>query len=196
MAASTRRFASPDRSRPRCSRNPDSESSSRNSEITTTSVVHRRCGVYNLYQHVRDPFTLFDPLGLDWNYFLSDSNGNPYYHGRAADGQTMADVARRHSNTTGEDGPRFGQGDTLNQITAPGTDPDAVRGIEQRGIEVRPLLGRGSDQARGNRIRGISEAKAGTPKGIERLAQGDAVLAGRKPSQMPVLDQLPKAGCP
>lgn len=157
--------------------------------------IRLHSGVYDLYRYVGDPTAEYDPLGLDWNYVLTDASGDPYYHGRASDKQTMSDVARRHSNTKGTDGARFGPGDTMSQITAPGTDPDAVRGIEQRGTEQKPLLGRGSDKARGNKINGMSEAKQKTARGRARLTSGDNLLNGRKPSEMPALKKLKAKTC-
>ena len=68
---------------------------------------------------------------------FENSSGEVYYHGRAADGQTMQDVARRHANTVGDDGARFGDGDTLFVKTPPKTPRNTVRGIEQRGIEEK-----------------------------------------------------------
>ncbi|WP_437635364.1 hypothetical protein [Sorangium sp. So ce854] len=83
----------------------------------------------------------------------------------------------------------------MTQVTAPGTDPDAVRGIEQRGTEENPLLGRKSDKSRGNKISGMSERKQKTARGRQRLAKGDGILAGRKPSQMPALNTLKSKTC-
>ncbi len=145
---------------------------------------------YNLYNYVSDTNSIIDPFGLDWNYVLTDSNGNSYYHGRASDNQSMKDVARRHSKTTGTDGVRFGKGDTLQRKTSVGTNYDTVRGVEQRGVAENNLLGRGSDKARGNKINGISEAKQGKTKGRGRLKAADNLLGGKKVSELPTLDEL------
>ncbi|WP_324712970.1 hypothetical protein [Flavobacterium columnare] len=108
----------------------------------------------------------------------------------------MQDVANRHSKTTGTDGARFGEGDTLHRKTAVGTNYDTVRGVEQRGIAENDLLGRNSDKARGNKINGISEAKQGTKKGKNRLKAADSLLDGKKLSELPTLDELKfKGGC-
>ncbi len=146
--------------------------------------------VYNLYSYVHDTCSVIDPLGLDWNYYLVDSNGNSYYHGRAADDASLKDVGRRHAKTKGTDGARFGTGDKLVRVTPVGTDYDVVRGIEQRGTEENTLLGRKSKKARGNKIAGISEAKQKTDEGIRRMIAGDNFLNGQKASQLPALDEL------
>jgi RHS repeat-associated protein len=63
---------------------------------------------FSLYNYVKDTNNIFDPLGLDWNYRLRGSDGNVYYHGRAAEKETMSDVAKQHNKTEGtEDGIRF-----------------------------------------------------------------------------------------
>ena len=133
---------------------------------------------YNFYSYVSDSNSITDPFGLDWNYVLVNAEGKPYYFGRASDNQTMQDVARRHANTKGSDGVRFGQGDTLQKKTDIGTNYDAVRGIEQRGIAENNLLGRGSDKVRGNKINGISETKQKTRIGRKRLSNADKILNG------------------
>lgn len=151
---------------------------------------------YNFYSYVSDSNSITDPFGLDWNYVLVNAEGKPYYFGRASDNQTMQDVARRHANTKGSDGVRFGQGDTLQKKTDIGTNYDAVRGIEQRGIAENNLLGRGSDKVRGNKINGISETKQKTRIGRKRLSNADKILNGRKVSELPTLDELKfKGGC-
>ena len=96
-------------------------------------------GIYNFYKYVSDSNSIVDIFGLDWNYVLVNSSGEVYYHGRTADGQTMQDVARRHANTVGDDGARFGDGDTLFVKTPPKTPRNTVRGIEQRGIEEKNI---------------------------------------------------------
>ncbi|PKH51591.1 hypothetical protein CXF68_13255 [Tenacibaculum sp. Bg11-29] len=78
----------------------------------------------------------------------------------------------------------------MRRVTDVGTNPNAVRGVEQRGIAENDLLGRGSDKARGNKINGVSEAKQGKVKGKNRLNLADAELKGKKPSQKPSLDEL------
>ena len=145
---------------------------------------------YNLYSYVFDTNTIIDSYGLDWNYVLIDANKNIYYHGRASDNQTMQDVARRHSNTHGTDGARFGEGDTLQRKTMVGTDYDTVRGVEQRGISENTLIGKGNNKVRGNKINGISETKQKTRKGKQRLNKADEILKGRKVSELPTLDEL------
>ncbi|MFD1602892.1 DUF6531 domain-containing protein [Flavobacterium artemisiae] len=145
---------------------------------------------YNFYRHVRDTNSIVDIFGLDWNYFLTDSDGNTYYHGRADDKASMEDVAKRHAKTDGTDGVRFGEGDKMTRVTDVGSDRDLVRGIEQRGVEENDLLGYNSDKARGNKINGISEAKQKKPKGIERLALADDLLGGKKVSELPSLQEL------
>ncbi|MCC9020626.1 DUF6531 domain-containing protein [Flavobacterium lipolyticum] len=145
---------------------------------------------YNFYRHVNDSNSIVDIFGLDWNYFLTDSSGNTYYHGRANDNATMEDVAKRHAKTDGTDGVRFGEGDKMTRVTRVGSEKDLVRGIEQRGVEENDLLGYNSDKARGNKINGISEAKQAKPKGIERLSLADDLLDGRKVSELPSLQEL------
>ncbi|PKH51595.1 hypothetical protein CXF68_13280 [Tenacibaculum sp. Bg11-29] len=81
----------------------------------------------------------------------------------------MKDVGRRYANTNGTDGARFGKGDKMRRITEVGTDANAVRGVEQRGV---------------------AEAKQGKAKGKNRLNLADAELGGKKPSKMPSLDEL------
>ncbi|WP_347986284.1 DUF6861 domain-containing protein [Methylomonas sp. AM2-LC] len=148
----------------------------------------------NVYIYTQNPTNWIDPFGLDWNYFLTNSDGKVYYHGRASDNATMQDVINRHANNIGSDGARFGEGDTITQVTAYGTDYDLVRGIEQRGIEENNLLGRGSDDVRGNLINGISEAKQSTPKGISRLDDADVFLSQKGVSKVSELPAL-KAKC-
>ena len=126
-------------------------------------------GDINLHRYAPNPISNIDPFGWDWNYNLTDANGNVYYHGRASDNQTMADVIRRHSSNTGYDGVRLGSGDAINQVTLPGTDYDLVRGIEDSGIREKPTLGRGSGNVRGNVIHGISDAKRLTKTGMARV---------------------------
>jgi hypothetical protein len=153
-------------------------------------------GGYRVYSYVADLNNIYDPLGLDWNYRLRDKDGNVYYHGRASDTQTMQDVVTRHGKTIGtDDGARFGKGDSIEQITIK-TPYDTVRGIEQRGIEQNPLLGRQNKKVRGNKISGISEKKQKTKAGKKRLKQADTLLKGRKPSEMPTLKSLKHSDCP
>jgi hypothetical protein len=71
-----------------------------------------------------------------------------------------------------------------------------VRGIEQRGIAENPLLGRGSENVRGNKINGISETKQATQTGMERMDAANRILDGRRASEMPVLDSLKASTCP
>jgi RHS repeat-associated protein len=145
---------------------------------------------YNFYRHVSDINSIVDIFGLDWNYFLNNSDGESYYHGRADDKATMEDVAKRHAKTDGTDGVRFGEGDKMTRVTEVGSDKDLVRGIEQRGVEENDLLGYNSDKARGNKINGISEAKQKKPNGIRRLEKADNLLNGKKVSALPSLQEL------
>ena len=102
----------------------------------------------------------------------------------------MLDVARRHARTEGSDGARFGLGDTLHQKTAIKTDHDTVRGIEQRGIEERPLLGKNSSNVRGNKIQGISSSNQKNETGRMRLSSADKLLQGRKVSELPTIQEI------
>lgn len=146
-------------------------------------------GVYNFYKYVSNPNNTVDPFGLDWNYRLVDNSGNVYYHGRASDNALMSDVARRHAGTKGADGNRFGPGDKLEVVTPNGTDYDTVRGIEERGIQEKKVLGRQNPNVCGNKIHGISEAKQKTTIGKQRL-KVDVKLNGLKVSEIPTLDEL------
>lgn len=152
--------------------------------------------VYNFYAYTADTNATIDPLGLDWNYVLVDKAGKTYYAGRASDNQTMNDVARRHGNNVGTYGARFGEGDTMRRVTAPGTNPNTVRGIEQRGVSENILLGRKSPLRRGNAIDGISAAKQKTEVGMQRLGAADAYLDGKKVSELPSLSELKFKTCP
>ena len=158
--------------------------------VTAQDPIGLNSRVYNLYSYVDNPCSIIDPFGLDWNYFLADSNGNAYYHGRASDNASLKDVANRHSKTVGTDGVRFGSGDKLVKVTPEGTPFDTVRGIEQRGTEENTLLGRKSEKARGNKIAGIEEAKQKKALGRKRLSDADGFLNGRKVSELPALDEL------
>lgn len=148
-------------------------------------------GGINLYGFSPNPFTWIDPHGLDWNYILTDSKGKAYYHGRASDNATLEDVMRRHGKTKGKDGYRFRYGDSINQVTPHGTPKDVVRGIEDAGIrERKQVLGRKNPQVRGNKIHGISDAKAKTPRGKRRIKLAKAYLrtsGAGKVSALPVL---------
>ncbi|UTL90869.1 RHS repeat-associated core domain-containing protein [Pseudomonas fluorescens] len=147
-------------------------------------------GGVNLYRYGPNPIGGIDPLGLDWSYFLSDKDGVPYYNGRASDNDTLEGVVRRHMETTGVDGPRFKEGDRINQVTPKGTDYDTIRGIEDSGIREREVLGRKSPYVRGNKIFGISDAKARKDLGIERIALANEYLKAngvKKVTQLPVL---------
>ena len=127
-------------------------------------------GILNLYGYVDDTNVWIDSFGLDWNYVLINSKGNVFYSGRASDNANLSDVARRHAGTKGADGTRFGNGDTLVQITKPQiTSYAAARGVEQFGImnSSTPLLGYRSTNVRGNKIAGIS---SGMPWDNKRLA--------------------------
>lgn len=118
----------------------------------------------NFYTYVSNPLSGADPLGLDWNYRLSDSSG-AYYYGRASDKTTVSDVISRHSNTEGSDGKRFVRGsDVFEKITEKGTHPDVARGIEDMGINSgggkgSTNIGRrksNNNKVRGNNIAGIN----------------------------------------
>ena len=146
--------------------------------------------MYNFYSYVSNTNHTIDIFGLDWNYVLVNSKEETYYHGRASEQQKLQDVARRHAGTQGKDGVRFGEGDTLKRKTPINTDYDIVRGIEQRGISENKLLGRRNENARGNKINGISEARQKTIIGKKRLANADNYLSGKKPSELPTLDEL------
>ena len=52
------------------------------------------------------------------------------------------------------------------------------------------LLGRRNENVRGNKINGISEARQKTIIGKKRLANADNYLSGKKPSELPTLDEL------
>ena len=146
--------------------------------------------MYNFYSYVSNTNHTIDILGLDRNYVLVNSKEETYYHGRASEQQKLQDVARRHAGTQGKDGVRFGEGDTLKRKTPINTDYDIVRGIEQRGISENKLLGRRNENVRGNKINGISEARQKTIIGKKRLANADNYLSGKKPSELPTLDEL------
>ncbi|MBF5004445.1 RHS repeat-associated core domain-containing protein [Diaphorobacter caeni] len=159
-------------------------------------------GGINLNGYSPNPLAYIDPLGWDWNYYLTDANGNIYYHGRAADSQTLNDVMRRHGNNVGGDGlPRFGNGDSINRTTPVGTPHDTVRGIENNGTRNTGVLGRGGDSVRGNIDQGISDAKLRTTTGETRMqaaqdyltSKGAATAADLKPIETKPFQ--PKNGC-
>jgi RHS repeat-associated protein len=142
-------------------------------------------GGLNLYSYVQDVNKWIDPCGLDWNYVLTDINGDVYYHGKASDNDTLEGVMDRHRNTTNSSGSetRFGKGDTITRTTDIGTDPEIVRGIEQRGIEQSGgPTGRGSDKPRTNKINSIDPNRtASNPKATDhkydtRTAAADGYL--------------------
>jgi RHS repeat-associated protein len=154
-------------------------------------------GGFNLYGYCRNPTAWIDPLGLDWNYHLSNPSDGVYYHGRASDKASLSDVMRRHGKNKGVDGARFRAGDTITQVTPKGTDIDTVRGIENAGVREKPILGRGSPKVRGNTIQGISDAKLDTPKGIVRANAANSYLESHgvnKVSSLPSLDKRPHGG--
>lgn len=125
-----------------------------------------------------------DSFGLDWNYVLINSKENVFYSGRASDNANLSDVARRHAGTKGADGTRFGNGDTLVQITKPQiTSYAAARGVEQFGImnSSTPLLGYRSTNVRGNKIAGISSSN----RNIEiYMSEGESVINGKTLADM------------
>ncbi|EDP9478235.1 hypothetical protein XT96_000540 [Salmonella enterica subsp. enterica serovar Havana] len=95
----------------------------------------------------------------------------------------MEDVARRHSNTVGSDGARFGETDTMTRITEPGTPKLTAQGIE--GVAIGDdTIGRratNGNKVRGNNIRGVN------PNSRNAAAKMDAAndfLKGRNPSSM------------
>ena len=155
-------------------------------QYTQVDPIGLAGGNPTLYGYVKDTNFQVDLYGLDWNYILRDVLGNVYYHGRASDNATLADITRRHSNTIGSDGARFGPTDVIERTTPVGTDPDIVRGIEQRGIQENELLGRGNENVRGNKINSISETNQQTRTGQHRLNEADKYLDGRKPSELNV----------
>ncbi|MBK8337838.1 MAG: RHS domain-containing protein [Sterolibacteriaceae bacterium] len=137
-------------------------------------------GGTNLHGHAPNANRWIDPLGWDWNYYLTDSNGNIYYHGRASDNQSLSDVMYRHGKNVGNDGlGRMGPGDTINRTTPVGTPKDVVRGIENSGTRTDGVLGRGSDSVRGNIDQGISDRKLGTEAGRRRVGAANTHLEGR-----------------
>ncbi len=154
-------------------------------------------GGFNLYGYCRNPTAWVDPLGLDWNYFLTDSTGEPYYHGRASDKTSLSDVMRRHGNNVGADGARFGPGDSISQVTPKGTHIDTVRGIENAGIREKTVLGRGNPNVRGNTIHGISDAKLNKPKGIVQVKAANQHLDAKgvsKVSSLPGIETRTHGG--
>jgi RHS repeat-associated protein len=159
-------------------------------------------GDKNLHLYAPNPVRHIDPLGWDWNYNLTDANGNIYYHGRASDNQSMADVMRRHGNNVGADGlPRMGSGDTMNRTTPVGTPKDVVRGVENSGTRTNGTLGRGGDSVRGNIDQGISDAKLNTKVGADRVAAANAHMNANGTTHaggLPPLESKafkPKKGC-
>ncbi|EYB10515.1 RHS repeat-associated core domain protein [Bacteroides fragilis str. 3783N1-6] len=141
-------------------------------------------GILNLYGYVDDTNVWIDSFGLDWNYVLINSKENVFYSGRASDNANLSDVARRHAGTKGADGTRFGNGDTLVQITKPQiTSYAAARGVEQFGImnSSTPLLGYRSTNVRGNKIAGISSSN----RNIEiYMSEGESVINGKTLADM------------
>jgi RHS repeat-associated protein len=153
-------------------------------------------GGINLYQYAPNPLTWIDPQGLDWNYILTDRRGRAYYHGRASDKTTLEDVMRRHGNTEGIDGKRFRPGDRINQVTPHGTPRDVARGIENAGIRERTVLGRNSPKVRGNKIHGISDAKARTTRGQRRVGAANRHLRAQGVSKVSALPALASRRAP
>ncbi len=141
-------------------------------------------GGLNLYAYGANPVSSTDPLGWDWNYHLTDSNGDVYYHGRASDNESMADVARRHGNTIGTDGARFGEGDTMTRITEPGLDRLTAQGVEGVAVDETGTIGRratNGGRVRGNNIGGVDQS---TKRGKMKMGLGKEHLEGRSPSAM------------
>ncbi len=151
-------------------------------------------GSMNPFACSGNPLSWVDQFGLDWNYRLRDANRNVYYHGRASDKTTPAQVMYRH-NKNQEDGlngvRRFEAGDQLEVVTPVGTDKDVSRGIEQQGIEedgtktgVRACKKKGiKKEVRGNVIAGSNNPeKAGKHK-----VAAHAYLQGGTASALPVI---------
>lgn len=137
-------------------------------------------GGINLNGYVPNPSGWIDPLGWDWNYYLTNAKGEIYYHGRASDSQTLSDVMRRHGANVGKDGvARMKPGDTINRTTPVGTPKDVVRGIENSGTRTNGVLGRGGTSVRGNIDQGISDAKLKTDAGKRRVSLAVEEMSGR-----------------
>ncbi|HKP96258.1 MAG TPA: RHS repeat-associated core domain-containing protein [Fibrobacteria bacterium] len=131
-------------------------------------------GGMNVYRYTTNPINWIDPLGLAYNYVLTDSNGDVYYSGKADDKCSHDDLKRRHGKTkstpdeNGDSHARFdaSKGDELHQVTATGTDPLAVAGMEQKIAEEHDtIIGRKGSEAnpegevRGNLINPVSDDK-------------------------------------
>jgi RHS repeat-associated protein len=145
-------------------------------------------GGMNVYRYTTNPVNWIDPLGLAYNYVLTDSEGDVYYSGKAADDCSHADLKRRHGKTkstpdaNGDTHKRFdaANGDQLVQVTATGTDPLAVAGMEQKIAEEHgTIIGRkGSAQnpegeVRGNLINPVNDDKVDRP---EKMAAAQALV--------------------
>jgi len=115
-------------------------------------------GGVNLYQYGPNPINWIDPLGLDWNYVVVDSAGNPRYSGVASDNASQSSVEYRHGQNIGnDDQARFDstRGDRLVPITPRGTDHETARGMEQRiAGEFGTVIGRQGSE--GNNVNGGS----------------------------------------
>lgn len=114
-----------------------------------------------------------DPLGLERNYRLVNSQGVVHYHGKAGDEVSPAKVMERHRNNDipSEGIPRMNLGDRMQQLTERGTEKATVRGIEQLGSEVTPKR---ACNRRGNVIRAAGPRNKRTPT---RRADGEAYVA-------------------
>ena len=127
-------------------------------------------GSINAYLYALNPVVWVDPLGLDWNYRLR-TPGGVYYHGRASDNQTQAQVIARHTKSG-----RYVPGTSaLEQVTPRYTNPNVVRGCEERAIAggnggPATTLNGGTS----NRISGVS---ATNPNRTTYLNAADAHIA-------------------
>lgn len=106
----------------------------------------------------------------------------------------MADVARRHAANKGSDGYRFGKGDTMTRITAPGTLKIDAQGIEGIAIKQTGIIGRRATN--GNRVRGnaIAGVNPKSETAYAKMEAGKAALNGKVPSQMGQISGTPLKG--
>jgi RHS repeat-associated protein len=145
-------------------------------------------GGTNVYRYTTNPINWIDPLGLAYNYVLTDADDNVYYSGKADDDCSHADLKRRHSKTkstpdeNGDSHKRFDEskGDKLYQVTETGTDPLAVAGMEERIAEEHgTIIGRKGSaenpegEVRGNLIHPVNEEKHDRK---EKLAAANALV--------------------
>lgn len=165
-------------------------------------------GGLNLHQYAPNPTKWIDPLGWDWNYYITNSSGDIYYHGHVSEGTSMSEAMSRHGSNTGKPGgdglPRMGPGDTIHRTTPINTNYDTVRGIENNGTRTDGVLGRGGTSVRGNIDQGISDKKLNTETGKARVAAADKYLKDQgaasardlKPLESKTMKAKPvKGGC-